>query len=81
MTSRTASYTASHIESQFFLPRPTFAEQLQSLVLPLVQNLWFWLARSKSRRDLMQLDGRLLRDIGVNWVDAQREAAKPFWEE
>jgi len=72
MTSRT--------ENQFFLSRPTFAEQLKTLVLPFARDLWIWLARSKSRRDLMKLDDHLLRDIGLTRAEAKTESGKPFWE-
>ncbi len=38
-----------------------------------------WIDRVRSRRQLAALDDRLLRDIGVGRIDAEREAAKPFW--
>jgi uncharacterized protein YjiS (DUF1127 family) len=38
-----------------------------------------WFARSRQRRALAELDDRLLRDIGVTFEQARREAAKPFW--
>ncbi len=38
-----------------------------------------WLARSRERRALGDLNDHLLRDIGISRVDAQREAAKPWW--
>jgi uncharacterized protein YjiS (DUF1127 family) len=37
------------------------------------------LARRRSRRALAALDDRLLRDIGLTRVQAEREAAKSFW--
>lgn len=39
------------------------------------------LSLHKSRRDLLLLDDRMLKDIGVDWVTAQTEAAKPFWQD
>ena len=39
-----------------------------------------WLSRSRERRALIDLDDHLLRDIGVTREEAQREAAKPFWQ-
>jgi uncharacterized protein YjiS (DUF1127 family) len=38
-----------------------------------------WRQRSRSRRHLRRLDERLLRDIGVDRLEAQDEARKPFW--
>ena len=38
-----------------------------------------WRARSRSRRELMALDDRLLQDIGLGRGDAYMEYSKPFW--
>jgi len=38
-----------------------------------------WQERTDQRRHLLELDERLLRDIGLSRYDALREAAKPFW--
>jgi uncharacterized protein YjiS (DUF1127 family) len=35
--------------------------------------------RSRQRASLADLDERLLEDIGVTRVEANREADKPFW--
>ncbi|WP_104205359.1 DUF1127 domain-containing protein [Billgrantia saliphila] len=35
--------------------------------------------RSHSRRRLLELDERLLNDIGLDRSTARREASKPFW--
>ena len=40
-----------------------------------------WYERARQRRQLARLDDRLLRDIGLNRIDAAREADKPFWRE
>jgi len=44
-----------------------------------LQSLQLWYERSRQRRRLAQLDGRLLRDIGIDRVAAVKEASKPFW--
>jgi uncharacterized protein YjiS (DUF1127 family) len=36
-------------------------------------------ARAGQRRDLGELDERLLKDIGVTPADAAEESAKPWW--
>ena len=38
-----------------------------------------WFERGRQRRALAELDDRLLRDIGVTFEQAKREAARPFW--
>lgn len=48
------------------------AAQLLHLVL-------LWHHRARSRRALARLDTRLLRDIGIDRLDAAEEARKPFW--
>lgn len=38
-----------------------------------------WQVRAQARRDLARLDERTLHDIGLNRMDAEFEARKPFW--
>ena len=38
-----------------------------------------WQSRVSDRRHLATLDPRLLKDMGLTRVDADREALKPFW--
>lgn len=40
-----------------------------------------WHERWQQRRQLAQLDPRLLRDIGLDGYEATREIRKPFWSE
>ncbi|THF64991.1 DUF1127 domain-containing protein [Pseudothauera nasutitermitis] len=35
--------------------------------------------RNAARRELRELDERLLRDVGISREQALREADKPFW--
>ena len=35
---------------------------------------------SRTRRDLMDLDDRLLQDIGVSRLDIERESRRRFWD-
>lgn len=37
--------------------------------------------RRKTRRALKDLEPHLLHDIGLDFVAAQAEAAKPFWQD
>jgi len=43
------------------------------------QLLATWRDRARMRRHLARMDDRLLRDIGLSWIDAKREINKPFW--
>lgn len=38
-----------------------------------------WVDRARQRRILATFDDRLLSDIGVTRLEAEREARKPFW--
>jgi uncharacterized protein YjiS (DUF1127 family) len=40
-----------------------------------------WYKRASQRRQLRELDDRLLQDIGVSRADAWREGRKHFWDE
>ena len=57
------------------------AASLDNPLVTLRANLSTWYRRWRSRRDLLTLDARLLQDIGLDEVDAEQEAAKPFWVE
>jgi uncharacterized protein YjiS (DUF1127 family) len=35
--------------------------------------------RYRSRQNIAQLDGHMLKDIGVSFAEAETEANKPFW--
>ena len=46
----------------------------QALAMPRL-----WARRRHDRCALLQLDGHMLRDIGITRVEAVGEAEKPFW--
>ena len=39
-----------------------------------------WRERARSRHLLLQLDDRMLRDVGLSRSDVDRECAKHFWQ-
>jgi uncharacterized protein YjiS (DUF1127 family) len=41
-----------------------------------VEDMW---QRHRTRQRIAQLDGSMLKDIGVSYADAEAEANKPFW--
>ena len=40
-----------------------------------------WRERARTRRALWTLGDRMLRDVGLDRVEAGREALKPFWKD
>ncbi len=53
------------------------ASQLAHKVAETVSTMY---RRSVDRHQLRQLDQRMLADIGLSRVEAEREASKPFWK-
>lgn len=41
--------------------------------------IWQWRERVRQRRALLELDDRLLSDIGIGRAEAEHEAGRPFW--
>lgn len=51
-----------------------------SLRLRLAVALAVWRERVRTRRALMQMDARSLRDAGISPAAAAYESGKPFWK-
>lgn len=49
-------------------------------IVGLLDLLRRWQARIRQRRDLEQLDLRLLEDVGLTAQQRARELRKPFWK-
>ena len=47
--------------------------------LGLVTLMITWQQRVQQRHHLVDLDDRVLQDMGMTRADARREARKPFW--
>ena len=45
----------------------------------ILTKIAFWHTRSRQRAQLMELETRLLKDIGLTAREAKVEASKPFW--
>ena len=50
------------------------------LVPNLLSRFRGWRERARSRHLLLQLDDRMLRDVGLSRSDVDRECAKRFWQ-
>jgi uncharacterized protein YjiS (DUF1127 family) len=55
------------------------ARGLTGIVGRMIAALLLWQERANGRHQLAQLSDRMLKDIGMNRIDAVREANKPFW--
>ena len=54
-------------------------QSIHSILARSRETLRLWQQRHQGRRALLHLDERMLRDIGLNRMEAYREAHKPFW--
>ena len=45
-----------------------------------IRKIWFMHEQRRQRQHLLELDDRLLADIGLSQRDALKEASKPFWK-
>lgn len=56
------------------------AKVIPSLGEKLVETVREWRRRSHSRRELLKLGERDLRDVRLTRCDVMSEASKPFWK-
>ncbi len=63
------------------LSRPVWGLGVGNPVRRLFATLVAWQQRYALRRHLLELDDRLLDDIGFSRATARREAARPFWKD
>ena len=52
---------------------------LGAVAVGVPDTLYAWQSRHRMRRELMSLDDRLLRDMGISRCEAEREGRRPFW--
>ncbi len=53
--------------------------KIRRVAIKCLQLIVIWQERAEQRHILRELDGRMLKDIGVSRSDAYKEANKPFW--
>jgi uncharacterized protein YjiS (DUF1127 family) len=58
------------------MPQPHALLARRPLVWTSVRAAW---RRYRSRQRITQLDGHMLKDIGVSFAEAEAEANKPLW--
>ncbi len=62
------------------VPSPAdVAGWLRGLPLRAGRAMLRWQARATERTQLLQMDERMRRDMGISYEDWLREAYKPFW--
>ena len=71
-------YNASDKSGSYFV-RPKRTKADDGLVTRLFDQLFTWLDRARQRRQLGELDDRLLRDIGLSRAEVDNEISRPFW--
>ena len=59
--------------------RPWAVPRSSSRLVALMQLPRFWIQRADQRRQLLELDERQMRDVGLDPVMVRSEALKPFW--
>jgi uncharacterized protein YjiS (DUF1127 family) len=60
-------------------PWTRFVRAIDNRLESVADALLTWQRRHRDRMHLQSLDDRILRDIGISYVDVHREASKPFW--
>lgn len=50
-----------------------------SLAARLFDTIYVWQSRADRRTHLLEMDDRMLEDIGIGRSQAEAEAGKPFW--
>ena len=71
--------SAALVASQTRSPVRPLGQALHRVALYIVTTLHVWQGRARQRRELQQLDDRMLKDIGLTRADVEREVNKPFW--
>ncbi len=57
----------------------SFTEQVKAMVLAMWETVTIWRNRAHQRRQLLEMETRILKDLGLTRMDAIQEAEKPFW--
>ena len=72
-------YNTSDKSGSYFV-RPTRAKADRGLATRLFDQVFTWLDRARQRRQLGELDDRLLRHIGLSRAEVDHEISQRFWQ-
>ena len=53
---------------------------VSALLVGMARRVAIWERRARTRRALSRLDAAMLRDLGLDPMTEQAEAARPFWK-
>lgn len=53
---------------------------VSAVLVRVLDRFFAWRERARSRRVLLSLDERMLRDIGIDRATAAQEGGRPFWD-
>ncbi len=59
--------------------RPAATTDWRKALRSVIGTVLVWHERARQRRQLQALDLNLLKDMGIDPADAERESVKPFW--
>ena len=76
IANRSFAPTVPLLGSQGWIVAPAGGEPRRGIAAHLLQ----WLQRSRTRREITELDDHLLRDIGLTRSDVMAESRKHFWQ-
>jgi uncharacterized protein YjiS (DUF1127 family) len=71
MSNRLLFFNPARLRPQALVPSPRLSYRAK------IRAAW---RRFRSRQRIADLDGHLLKDIGVSFAEAETEANKPFWQ-
>ncbi len=70
---------SANVSRQFFAPYVQPETTLVRLVRKVIDTWLLWQRRADDRRRLIEMAPHLWRDVGVDRLQLEREAQKPFW--
>lgn len=76
-TKEWASHQATALARSF---RAAYFRRVTAAMCRVLRRAAVRYERQRSRRELRLLSTRMLKDIGVSRMDAEREARRPFWD-
>jgi uncharacterized protein YjiS (DUF1127 family) len=77
---RQAQMTLGTRRSQYYRTHRASGPSPLGTLTGLFETLQQWLELWQQRRALSLLDDRMLKDVGLNKIDVDREMQKPFWQ-